>query len=277
MRGIALSILLIGALLAGCSGAPAAPAEIVIESKPAEEIHSNETVEAVFTPSPKTRGHIAGVVVDEAIRPIADARVHLPGLDLERLTDRDGTFGFLDLHPGPYFITVNATGYYDAEAVLEVGEDEFTRAKVILKAIPPPDPYRVMQSFEGYTELTTDPILGFSFCGQCEFDFYVDRPGLHTVVTEAVYDGAASSSGVRYYYYTDSTDYYDGFATGSTGNPLRVEVRDEDIPDTEDHFRLTIEPESFPVPEQSKRFQVFVTAFYNEGPPTGWSFVAGDP
>lgn len=275
MRG-AVAVLLLSSLLAGCSGAPSVPAEVLIESKPPEEVHSNDTVAAVFTPSPKTRGHIAGVVVDEAVRPIPGARVVLPGLDLERTTDRDGSFGFVDLHPGPYFITVNATGYFDAEAVLHVGEDEFTRAKVILTAMPPPEPFRVQFNFEGYTDLTSDPYIGFPFCNACDFDFYLDRPGLQAIVLEAVYDGTvAEGTGFRYYFYDDEAYYYDG-ASGSTANPMRVEVRDEDLTPEEDHFWLSLEPESL-VPEQSKRFKVFVTAFYNEPPPAGWSFVAGDP
>jgi hypothetical protein len=193
---------------------------------------------------------------------------------LERVTDRDGSFGFIDLHPGPYFITVNATGYYDAEAVLQVGEDEFTRAKVILAAIPPPEPYRVQQSFEGYTELTADPVFGFSFlCTACDFDFYEERRGLHTMVVEAVFEGGTDSNSFLYDLYAD--DFR--FDYGSAGNPLRLEVRDDDLP-AGDHFELRLDPQSFPVPEQSKRFQVYVTAFYNEGPPVvGWSFVNGDP
>lgn len=282
MRGLAVAfpaLLLLSVLLAGCSQAPSAPAEVLIESKPPEEIRSNETVEAVFTPSPKTRGHIAGIVVDQAIRPIEGARVHLPGLDLERVTDRDGSFGFVDLHPGPYFITVNATGFYDAEAMLRINEDEFTRAKVILTPIPPPDPYRVQQSFEGFTDLTADPVLGQAFlCTACDFDFYLDRPGLDTVVVEAYMDAAAAGSGFYYDFYSDgSSSYSSSGQYGSSGNPLRLEVRDEDLEMDEDHFNLRLDPRSFPAPEQSKRFQVFVTAFYNAAPPTGWSFVAGDP
>jgi hypothetical protein len=280
MRGFAVAlpaILLLSALLAGCSQAPSAPAQVVIESKPQDEIHSNETVEAVFTPSEKTRGHIAGVVVDPAIRPIEGARVHLPGLDLERITDRDGSFGFVDLHPGPYFITVNATGYYAAEAMLRIDEDEFTRAKVILTPIPPPDPYRVQMSFEGFADVTADPVFGFSYlCTACDFDFYLDRPGLDTVIVEAVLNSPSTGSGFYYDFYGDGSSYSSSRQSGSSGNPLRLEVRSEDMVDDEERFNLRLDPRSFPVPEQSKRFQVFVTAFYNEAPPTGWSFVNGD-
>src|SRR5688500_17265416 len=112
MRGTALllALPLLAAVLAGCSGSPSSPGEIGVESQPPEAVRSNETMAALFTPSPKTRGHLAGVVVDEAIRPIEGAQVRLPGLDLERKSDRDGSFGFVDLHPGPYFLTVNASG-----------------------------------------------------------------------------------------------------------------------------------------------------------------------
>src|SRR5690242_11814314 len=141
MRGVAgvavpVALLVAATVLSGCSSAPHAPAEIVVQSQPGpdapNEVRSNATAAAnVDPPKPKTRGHIAGVVVDEAIRPIAGAKVRLPGLDLERTTDRDGAFGFVDLLPGPYYITFNATGYYPAQTVLEVKDDEFTRAKVV--------------------------------------------------------------------------------------------------------------------------------------------------
>ena len=275
----ALLFLLLAALLAGCSGGgPKAPAEIVVNSTPLpeeNEVRSNESVPAVFTPSPKTRGHIAGVVVDEAIRPIEGAKIHLPGLDLERVSDRDGSFGFVDLHPGPYFITINATGFMPAEAVLEVQEDKFTRAKVILTRIPPPDPYHVTQSFEGYadfSEVEPNFVYGLS-CGQCDFDLYIDRPGLKEVIIEAYLENAVQGDGFRYDLSdSDCCSYY---TSGSGGTPLRVQVRSEDLGEG-DHFDLGIYPTAFPVPEQGKRFQVFVTAFYNEVAPTGWAIANGD-
>lgn len=272
------AVLLAALLLAGCANAPTAPAEILIESAPPEEVRSNETVPAVFEPAAKTRGHIAGVVVDEAIRPIEGAKVSIPGMDLERLSDRDGSFGFVDLHPGPYFMSVEAEGFYPAEAVLTVEAEAFTRAKVVLARIPPPEPYRVMQQFEGYTELTSDPLVGYAFlCTECDFDFYVDRPGLHTVILEAVTDPQVDGDGFWHDLRPYDGNYGSTISSGTNTGPLRVEVRQDDLGDAEDdRFYLRLDPESFPAPQTGKRFQVFVTAFYNEGPPTGWSFVSGD-
>lgn len=271
--GIASAALLVAALLAGCSDAPSAPAQVLIESVPPEEVRSGDTVPAVAEPKAKTRGHLAGVVVDEAIRPIVNATVRLPGLDLERPTERDGSFGFVDLYPGPYFITVEAPGFYPAEAMLEVREDEFTRARVMLSPVPPPEPYKVTQSFEGYTELTGDPVLGLNFlCQKCAFEFYVDRAGLHTVVVEAVSQGMTAEGDGFYHSLVVGNTY---LSSGMEDDPMRVELRSEDL-GTDDQFELTVEPATL-VPATARRFQVFVTAFYNEGPPTGWSFVNGDP
>ena len=273
----AAALLLAATLLAGCSSSPRAPAEVVVQSQPSDDVHTiNGTAQAAATPpAAKTRGHIAGVVVDQAIRPIAGARVALPGLDLKRTTDRDGGFGFVDLIPGPYYITVNATGYAPAEAVLEVKADQFTRAKVVLTAIPPPEPFHVTQKFDGFADVTGgDPFsLGF-FCGTCSFTFYIDRPHLETVVLEAVGQGTAAS-GDGFYHSLDNYTCCAYYSSGDTGTPLLVSLPSKDL-GYGDRFALYVEPTSFPVPETSKAFSVFVTAFYNQPAPTGWSFVAGD-
>lgn len=280
MRGVALAaaFLMAATLLAGCSHAPSAPAEVVVHSAPLEsEVRSNDTAgsAAVAPPPPKTRGHIAGVVVDQAIRPVAGAKVHLPGLDLTRTTDRDGAFGFVDLYPGPYFITINATGFYPAEAVLQVKEDEFTRAKVVLSPIPPPEPYHVTQKFDGFADVTAiqgDPFLLTGFCGTCSFDFYVDRPNLQSVVVEAVMDSGGQQEG--FYHELRAYDCCEYYSQGDGPNPLVQEVKDIDL-GKGDRFDLFVQPESFPAPETSRHFEVFVTAFYNQPAPTGWSIVGG--
>lgn len=269
------AVLLAGVLLAGCSSpGPSVPAEVLVESKPPEEVRSSdeEAVPAVFEPAAKTRGHLAGVVVDEAIRPLEGAKVRLPGMDLERISDRDGSFGFVDLHPGAYFLTVEMEGYYPAEAMLEVTTEEFTRAKVILAAIPPPEPYHVTQSFEGYTELTGDPLFGgFGLlCTACDFDFYVDRAGLHTVIVEATSGSTVEGDG----FYVTLRDDSTYLVSENQPDPARIELRDDDL-GLGEKFELHVEPSTL-VPATARRFQVFVTAFYNEEPPLGWSFVAGD-
>jgi hypothetical protein len=274
---LALAALVVTAsVLAGCSSPPAASAEILVESKPPEEVRSSDALPALAEPEAKTRGHLAGVVVDEAIRPLEGALVRLPGLDLERTTDRDGSFGFVDLHPGPYFLTVELEGYYAAEAMLRVSTEEFTRAKVILAAVPPAEAYHVTQSFEGFTDLTGDPFTGAGglVCRMCDFDLYIERNGLVGVVVEAAMQTHTEGDEFWHVFAPYDAAYEDRASDGYVTDPMRIEVRAPDLGDG-DRFTLHAEPISFPAPEASQRFTVFVTAFYNEEPPLGWSFVAG--
>lgn len=279
MRGVAAvaaAFLVAAVLLSGCSGSPRAPAEVVVQSQRGpDEVHSSNGTAAASVPPPRTRGHIAGVVVDEAVRPIAGAKVRLPGLDLVRTTDRDGAFGFVDLLPGPYYLTVNATGYDPAETVLEVKEDQFTRAKVVLSAVPSPEPYHATQKFEGFADASAaqdDPFQLGLLCSSCTFDFYIDRPNLKDVVVEAARATVAQGDG--FYHELRNYTTYAYASSGDTGDPLRVEVQDKDLGQG-DRFHLVVEPTSFPAPETNVRFTVFVTAFYNQPAPTGWSLVGG--
>lgn len=280
----AVAVVVLAALLAGCSDPPAAQAEIVIESSSAEEIRSGADAlgeapaTAVFEKAASTRGHIAGVVVDEAIRPLEGAIVRLPGMNMERPTERDGSFGFVDLYPGPYYLTIEKDGYDMAEAMLEVRPEEFTRAKVVLAAIPPPEPYRVLQAFDGFADVTGDPYTGSGtlLCRMCEFDFYLERQGLTGVVLEAAF--STPPEGAQFWH--RFSPYGNGYSQsrisdGYQDDPLRVEVQDADLGDG-NRFSLFIEPMSFPAPGANQGFQVFVTGFYNEPVPTGWSFVNGD-
>jgi hypothetical protein len=287
--GILPAALLAFCLVAGCaSNASTKGGELVVESQiPTQEVESGDTVEAVTDPvveEPKkgTRGHIAGVVVDQAIRPIQGATVRLPGMDLTEKTDRNGAFSFADLHVGPYLINANATTYYGAETVITVKADEFSRVKFVLTAIPPPEPRHVTQKFEGFadvTDLTTFTFL--SMCTTCYFDFYAGGEGLQALLIEATMDpyagvGAGTVGSNNFYLNLRDTTANTLRASGDYANPMRVDIRVPPLTETESAYRLNVRPEAFPVPETNKDFEVFVTQWYNSVPPIEWSFVNGD-
>src|SRR5688500_247570 len=139
----AASLLVLSLLLAGCSSSAGAKGgELVVTSQvPTDDdtqtATSTDAVDPV-TEEPKkgTRGHIARVVVDEAIRPIQGAVVRLPGMDLTDKTDRNGAFSFADLHVGPYLMQANHSEFYAAETVVTVKAGEFARVKFVLTAVP---------------------------------------------------------------------------------------------------------------------------------------------
>lgn len=66
-------------------------------------------------PQLPTRGVLHGVVVDAAIRPLADANVTIAlpdGSLLSDATDLDGRWSFVDLEPGAYNVEARLAGYF---------------------------------------------------------------------------------------------------------------------------------------------------------------------
>jgi hypothetical protein len=64
-------------------------------------------------------------------------------------------------------------------------------------------------------------------------------------------------------------------SSGDVANPARIDLRNM-FSATEQLYRLTLRPESFPGPEFNKEFEVFVTSWYYSDPPTEWSKLEGD-
>lgn len=265
-------------LLAGC-GDPAAPADafapdVVIESGPPQALPEEGEKGAR---SGGERGHMAGVVVDQAIRPLEGAMVRLPSIDLEEPTDRDGAFAFVDLVPGSYAIQVELAGYHSAQSTVDVGEgDAFTRVKVILEAIPPPEPRHETVKFDGFSQLTNPTLVavGGIDCSPCSFTLASDAAGRSSMVIEAVM--SPNPVGSNAFRLELSSGLTIGIDLGGTHpNPMLVETREEHLL-ARRPFGFRIEPESTPAPEANKAFQVYVTSWYHSLPPPGWSYVAGD-
>src|SRR5919108_5926815 len=94
----------------------------------------------------KTTGVIRGLVVDEAIAPLAGAAVTATGAGvtgLELVTGDDGLFGFDGLDPGVYFLQASKPGYQNVQVDVEVvaGEDKPAPERLILLADPTTAPF----------------------------------------------------------------------------------------------------------------------------------------
>src|SRR3954471_7065827 len=103
-RGIVVAILLSGTLLAGCTGGAKGKA--------------NSGATADFTDlgleATASTGIIRGIVVDDAIRPLANATVGLQladGKTQNTTSAKDGVFGFDGLAPATYFLHITKLGY----------------------------------------------------------------------------------------------------------------------------------------------------------------------
>ncbi|MEA3165552.1 MAG: Carboxypeptidase regulatory-like domain [Thermoplasmata archaeon] len=285
LRLAVAALALAAALLSGCGQPAEDPFDVEVRSGAEEALAGPAagdgdgdvatTQAAAAQPGGEGRGHLAGVVVDEAIRPIRNATVRLPGPGLTARTGRDGSFGFVDLMVAPYRMEVNATGYRDAATIVQVDDGEFTRAKVILSAIPAPKPYHLVLEFQGFAELSGNPLVASPFaCDTCRFEFGVERDGLRAMVLEATFDAPPAGNERGFYVRFGGTTVLCIICSGEP-DPMRLELRDDDLPEGS-RFILSAEPQTFPAYETSVRFHVYATAFYNGLPPTGWSFVAGD-
>ncbi len=141
MRTPVIAMLLV-ASLAGCAGAPEPIADCME--------HCGPTVEPDDVQDDK--GVIRGVIIDEAITPIEGATATLVGHDQAVVTGADGTFLFLDLEPGSYFVEVTKPGYAKVQTStqVEAGVAKPDVLRVMVQRIPGSEPFSVFSAFDGY-------------------------------------------------------------------------------------------------------------------------------
>src|ERR1041385_3311885 len=140
--GIACVVVLV--VLSGCASAPA-------------HRSSSATAETDGLVATKDTGLLRGVVVDEAIRPVAGAHVTLSRTGWEGLQSEsglDGRFGFDALQPGSYVIEVNRTGFFTqtTTAAVEAGIADPPYVRVLLQADVGSQPYVTAIHFAGFIE-----------------------------------------------------------------------------------------------------------------------------
>lgn len=152
----AVALLMSATLLAGCAGG--APAD-----EPADEDFDDLDLVAS-----DTTGVLRGVVVDEAVRPLAGVDVSLTGaVSLNTTTNADGLFGFSNLQPGPYFVRAAKAGFQPTQTSTEVvaGLADPPIVKLLLLADPATTPYVATYIFDGFIECSGSFVLvGFAAC-----------------------------------------------------------------------------------------------------------------
>lgn len=140
-------------LVAGC----ATPAEPVVEEIPDLGLQATSTT-----------GVIRGVVVDEAIRPIANVTITLTGTATRNTTSNDaGFFGFDGLQPGTYFLSASKPGHAGTQSSVSVvaNDPEPPVVKLQLLIDATTRPYAELSKWEGYLECGLSVI---ALCGAAE-------------------------------------------------------------------------------------------------------------
>ncbi|HUR26110.1 MAG TPA: carboxypeptidase-like regulatory domain-containing protein [Candidatus Thermoplasmatota archaeon] len=140
MRSLLAIPLLLLVALSGCSGGSPDPLEDAGGDAP--ELDVTETT-----------GGIRGIVVDQSIVPVAEAKVVLSG-GRNTTTDPDGLFTFTALQPGDYFVSVSKPGYAAVQqsAQVEAGVADPPIVKVLLTRLTTAQPYLDFYKLDGFYE-----------------------------------------------------------------------------------------------------------------------------
>lgn len=160
--------------------------------------------------APEATATLRGVVVTQAIVPIAGANVTVNPGELSTETDKKGLFEVGPLAPGSYQVTVRAAGY--APATAQAAADG-SIVKLVLTATSSDVPYIEVESYDAYLECTFDvwvapyQILGAPCVGvvdlvtgvpvssdRWQFQWEVSAPGLKGVLAEMVWESQPTGS-----------------------------------------------------------------------------------
>ena len=119
-----------------------------------------------------TKGVLLGVVVDEAIRPVAEVKVALnlaDGTPQAKTSDSEGRFAFGDLDPGIYLLELSHSQYATLATSVEVkaGEEEPPVRRFQVTRLFSQEPFTEMTSYEGFIACA----YSFSVSSTCVNDY----------------------------------------------------------------------------------------------------------
>lgn len=129
------AVLLVGLVLAGCTGDTIGP--------------------AAGDDAPAAGGAtLRGTVLTEELAPIAGALVAVEEAGANATTATDGTFEVSSLDAGTYRVVAQAIGFIGQAQTISVGADETTNVQFRLERAPVQEPYKEVLIFEGYEVCT---------------------------------------------------------------------------------------------------------------------------
>jgi hypothetical protein len=264
MRGAALAMALLTAFLAGCSGGgkddgPGSPLDGV-DVQPVGE----------------GKGAVAGVVVDEAIRPIAGAEVSMAG-EVVATTGDDGVFVLDALDPGLAVFAVSAEGFFPIQTSADVLPGETSQVRVQLPRDARPQPYHVTYALDGFMEASTgyaqtyvEDAAATPLC-DCRLVF-TPEPNATTLVYEAYWEHTLPDPGglAEYYWIVYQTEG----EGGDEGYCLSPCVQQLGFGGFTPGAEVVARLDSPDTPVFQQPFKLFVTVFYHGEAPDGWTLAA---
>ncbi len=115
-KGLALGLVFICAVLAGCGG-------------------KSDSSGDAGAPLPPDKGAIRGVTIDDRFRPVPDAEMLLFPIGLTTTSGVDGEFEFLNLAPGAYVLRVQADGHEASPISVDAVAGEYTEVEAVARRV----------------------------------------------------------------------------------------------------------------------------------------------
>ena len=312
----AVVLILLGLLVAGCADPDPAPATVATGTSATPTAAAPPSASApppTAPPAPgATRFDIRGVVVDEALRPLA-ANVTLVERGLTVQTGAGGAFAFKDVVAGTYFLRANAPGHREQTLTVDAARAR-DPVRFVLEAVASEQVHNVTVQFRGRIECALEAAIITPSCdsavtsqgGPALFEANQTATvgleyGWRTVVADLVFD-TASQPGIDGLRVTvrgtrdaDDTGEYEQYGrfNGTASFTFRLEPGvqypegTQPVPGNLTGLEFAVYPQSHLWhaacdPSSGRcflgvgagtdvQFDLFVTAFYGEPAPAGWS------
>ncbi len=232
-------------------------------------------------------GGIRGTVVDEAIRPIANATVHMTNPARNTTTDSNGVFAFDLVPPGSRFLVASRLGYHATQSSVEVAAGQVVPSRIALVVDVSPVPYHVTLPFHGFIEFWGGIaqfgvellVPGVGGLCNCYYHFTPDA-NLTTLVFEATWDyttpDPTGAMDDQFYWSVGQEDQAsDMLETGYCADPCRANISLAKYLAGSEVTAYLQGPDEYVTYEQP--FDMYITLFYRGPPPKAdWSFLKGD-
>lgn len=262
-------------MVAGCIGQDASP------ERPAPLVSA-------------TTGAIRGLVVDEAIRPLAAATISVPRLGVVQQTDLDGLFAFGGLAPGLYSIEAEKAGHASVQVLIEVAADvDPPLTRIVLATNPVTQPYVEAYSTDLFLTAAT-PFYSFGSTVNRALGnasqgagFFMTR---NATVVQLELTWEPNSATAEWAGLAGILKENDEILTGtvvSGPSPLSLRLNGTHEGRVANGFFMradpaewrpdTLPPNPAGVLVVNQRYQGFGHAFYNFPPQDGWLFVRDGP
>jgi hypothetical protein len=259
-------------------------------------------------PEPKPTAGLAfldGVVVDQAIRPVAGALVEAPSAGASATTGSDGAFR-LELTPGSHVLQASHPSYAALTQPVALPEGGLSGLVLQFTLTAAEGPYRLVTKYDGF--IVCSLAMSYVFSEECgegvgtpvgrvgkqgnnaiRYDFQAESPALKTVVVEQVWEPTSDAGRELQFVFATAwrcEPACGGEAVGEGGAagapPLLLRVDDEALaPHLADPAAVfttyTLARTDLAASNLilNQPFQLFVTQSYREAAPEGYSFVAG--